>query len=353
MTLPIPELEGTVGPNPNEDADSAWVSPARPRDDDVDVTCGACGARQHASGRASGYRCERCGSEWQVMRCAACRKASVIAAGARGCPQCGHDHGGDELAARRARPRWLTEPNPLSVWLGGVRYLGGHRDHDGPVRNAGLLLDGRGIHLRAFRELFSVSWDSVRGVAIEGPADISERLSLQRLLDLGAQTWITQVAYLTVQTTTGDAIFEVDGIGPPELHARLSRVLQGLQRREHPPAPIVIERAPAAPDPQPDPQLDVRPDVQPAPPANVAPVRTAPPVTAPSVAPVPQALMPDLETNGVPIEVFVVDALWKLAQIRDAGMLDEHEAATLRAELLAQVPALGAPSPTPGPLLRV
>jgi predicted RNA-binding Zn-ribbon protein involved in translation (DUF1610 family) len=341
MTLPAPGLEGTAGPDPTVDADGAWVSPSH--EDVVDVTCGACGARQHASGRALGYRCEGCGADWQVLRCAGCRKASVVAAGDRGCPRCGHDHRGDELAARRARPRWLTEPNPLSVWLGGVRYLGGHRDHDGPVRNAGLLLDARGIHLRAFRELFSVEWESVRGVAIEGPADISDRLSLQRLLDLGAQTWITQVAYLTVQTTTGDAIFEVDGVGPPELHARLSRVLQGLQRREHPPAPIVIERPPAAPDPE--------PEVQAVAPAKVTPPPA--PAAAPDVAPAHQALMPDLETSGVPIEVFVVDALWKLAQIRDAGMVDEHVAATLRAELLALVPALGAPSPTSGPLLRV
>ncbi len=345
MTLPAPELEGAAGPDRTDAADGAWVSPARPRDDVVDVTCDACGAHQRASGRAPGYRCERCGADWQVMRCAACRKASVVAAGVRGCPRCGHDHRSDELAARRARPRWLTEPNPLSVWLGGVQYLGGHRDHAGPVRNAGLLLDQRGIHLRAFRELFSVSWESVHGVAIEGPADISERLSLQRLLDLGAQTWITQVAYLTVQTTTGDAIFEVDGLGPPELHARLSRVLQGLQRREHPPAPIAVERATAAPDPE--------PDAPPAPPANFPPVPTAAPVATSPAAPAPQPLVVDLATSELPIEVFVVDALWKLARLYEVGLVDEQVAATLRAELLARVPALSAPSPTPGPLLRV
>ncbi|HEY3722924.1 MAG TPA: hypothetical protein VGN59_06125 [Acidimicrobiia bacterium] len=346
MTFPAPELEGTAGPVPTDEADGAWVSPAVPRDDDVlMVTCDACGAHQQASGGALGYRCERCGADWQVLRCAACRKAAVVPAGTRGCPRCGHDRRGDELAARRARPRWLTEPNPLSVWLGGVRYLGGHRDHDGPIRNAGLLLDRRGIHLRAFRELFSVSWESVRGVAIEGPADISERLSLQRLLDLGAQTWITQVAYLTVQTTTGDAIFEVDGLGPPELHARLSRVLQGLQRREHPPTPIAIERVPAAPGPD----GGVAPD----PPATVTPVTTAAPVPAPAVTPGPQPLVLDPETSEVPIEVFVVDALWKLTQVCEAGLVDEHVAAALRAELLAQVPALSAPSPVTGPLLRV
>ncbi len=217
-----------------------------------------------------------------------------------------------------------------------MRYLGGHAGRDQPVQSAGLLLDRRGVHLRAFKELFSISWESVRGIAIEGPADISERLSVTRLHALGARPWTTQVAYLTVNTTSGDAIFEVDGLGPPELHARLSRVLQGLQRRERPPASIALERPRA-----------VR--------TGGAPVREVV-VEEPQAAPGPPAHEPialDPATSDVPLEVLIVDALWKLGQLRDRGLVDAAEAATLRAQLLARVPGLTTPTSGAGPLLRV
>ncbi len=81
-----------------------------------------------------------------------------------------------------------------------MKYLGGHADRDRPIATAGLLLDRRGIHLRAFAELFSIRWDTVGASTIEGPIDISERLSTTHLLELGATTWAMQVAYLTVHT---------------------------------------------------------------------------------------------------------------------------------------------------------
>ncbi len=190
--------------------------------DELVVTCSACGERQHASGRALGYTCRSCGSDWRVMRCQGCRSASVVLAGVSACPRCGHDHRVRPRAVTPRQPSWLTEPDPLSVWIGGVKYLGGHAERDQPVSSGGLLLDRRGVHLRAFAELLSIRWDTVRGIDIEGPQDISERLTLARLRSLGATTWALQVAYLTVHTTNGDAIFEVNGLAPPELHARLS-----------------------------------------------------------------------------------------------------------------------------------
>lgn len=361
MSLTARELTGH-DEDARDDADGPWVSPVRTVDDVIVVTCAACGTHQAASGRAGGYTCESCGTEWGVLRCRACRRASVVLAGTTECAHCGHDRA-EARAVEPARPRWLTEPDPLSVWIGGVRYLGGHADRDQPLTSAGLLLDRRGIHLRAFKELLSMPWSSVRGIAIEGPADISERLTVSRLHELGAQTWAVQVAYLTVSTEDGDAIFEVDGLGPPELHARLSRVLQGLQRSEHPPAPIVLERPTPVTVPAPVPveatleapfdapfetPFETPFEAPFEPPAPVAFGETPDPwPTAPDIAPI------DPATSDAPLEVLVVDALWKLARVREAGLLDDEQTAILRAQLIARVPGLTAAAPAVGPLLRV
>ena len=310
-------------------------------------------------GRAPGYECGTCGSTWQVMRCQGCRKASVVLEGTLTCPRCGHDHQPRSSDAG-SRPSWLTEPDPLSVWLGGVKYLGGHRDRDRPVGAAGLLLDRRGIHLRAFAELFSIRWHDVRGIDIEGPLDIAERLTHTRLLELGATTWSLQVAYLTVRTVNGDGIFEVDGLSPPELHARLSRVLQGLERSELPAAPISLERRVAArPEPGSVPEAPraFTPATAPLPPppapdlpASVVPAPFAPVAATPAVES-PTALAIDPASSDAPIEVLVVDALWKLAHLREVGLLDDTEVGVLRVRLLGHVAGLG-PGDT-GPLLRV
>jgi predicted RNA-binding Zn-ribbon protein involved in translation (DUF1610 family) len=284
-------------------------------DDAIAVTCGACGTRQRASGRAGGYTCDQCGSVWRVLRCRECRQASVILDGVTSCPRCGHDHRPATPPAG-ALPAWLSEPAPLSVWIGGVKYLGGYAGHDESVPAIGLLLDRRGIHARAFAEVFIIPWTSVHAMEIEGTVDISERLSMSRLVALGASTWVTSIAYLTVRSDLGDAIFEVDGLGPPELRARLSRVLQGLEPADLPAQPIALERVERA-EPA---ELDVDPTV----------------------------------ATDVPLEVLLVDALWKLAKLRDGGLLGPAEVSVLRARLLARLEEAGpGTGEDGGPLLRV
>lgn len=335
-------IGGTVDPEQARGLPTAHAHPptdADPRvdDDTIFVTCAACDTRQEASGRAAGYTCRTCGSEWRVLRCRGCRQAAVVLEGVTDCPRCGHENRSTKRPAA-VLPEWLTDPTPLSIWLGGAKYLGGHAERDQPVAAAGLLLDRRGFHVRAFAELFTIPWSTVRSVKIEGPADISERITMSRLVALGASTWVTSVSYLTLHTARGDAIFEIDGLGPPELRARLSRVLQGLEQSWITPTPVELERG--------------------------EPTRAAMPATPPTPAsPVgeraePTALAIDPVTSDAPLEVLVVDALWKLAQLRDGGLLHPDEIAVLRSQLLARVIG-GAPGSDPdaaaggGPLLRV
>jgi hypothetical protein len=335
MSLTAPELTGR---DSRTDAlEGPWVSPVRRTEEDtIVVTCAACGERQHAPGRASGYTCESCDASWRVLRCPGCAKASIVAAGVSACPRCGHDHrapAASVTAIRASRPAWLTEPEPLSVWLGGVKYLGGHNARQRESTTAGLLLDPRGIHLRAFAELFTIPWQTVTGVDIEGPSDISDRLTLPQVVELGASTWALRVAYLTVHTPDGDAIFEIDGLGPPEVHARLSRVLQGLQRAEHPPTPIAIDRSATGP--------------------VAVPTPAASPVATPAISVAPVVIDP--ATSDAPLEILVVDALWKLDRVRETGLVDDAQAAALRNRILAQVPELTPPvlGTDGGPLLHV
>ena len=320
-----------------EPSDTEWVTEtARPDPDDtIVVTCGTCDSRQDAPGRAPGFTCVTCGSAWQVLRCRGCRRATMVLTGTTACPRCGHEHRtANESVAPRV-PTWLVDPDPLSVWLGGVKYLGGHAERDQPVAVAGLLLDRRGVHLRAFSELFSIGWDTITGIGIEGPLEISERMTTSHLLALGATTWAMSVAYLTIRTTDGDAIFEVGGIGPPQLHARLSRVLQGLQRVKSPPAPSPLDRGepvrsePVAPEPV-APEPDSFVDAEPHTPVDIDP-----------------------EHSAAPLEVLVIDGLWKLARLRELGLLDDAEVTTLRAQLLARVSEAAAAGTSPGPLLHV
>jgi hypothetical protein len=332
--------------------------PTTPGDDSIIVTCGACNSRQQASGTASGFTCSVCGSEWRVLRCRDCRSASIVLAGVRTCPRCGHQHRVRGGSVRPDAASWLTDPEPLSVWLGGVKYLGGHAAHSGTVSSAGLLLDRRGIHLRAFKELLSIQWEAVVGVDIEGPLDIADRLSMSKLLELGASTWAMQVAYLTIRTTNGDAIFEIDGLAPPELHARLSRVLQGLRKAEPErpaigidrPAPVVDLREEPAPAPEPV------PTAAPAPEAARAgePIPEPAPAAASTVAPATDGSGLSLEPlrTEAPLEAVLVDALWKLAQLHERGLVNDEEHATLRAGLMARLPELAGDAGR-GPLLRV
>jgi hypothetical protein len=60
----------------------------------------------------------------------------------------------------------------------------------------------------------------------------------------------------------------------------------------------------------------------------------------------------DPQRTEAPVEAVVIDALWKLAQLRDRGLVSEDEHSVLRAGLMARLPELAGDAGR-GPLLRV
>lgn len=368
------------------------------------VVCKRCGTAQHAPSRAQGYTCYACGTSWWAIRCPSCQRASVVRADTLRCPHCGHEPHG-KRHDRQPTPVAPPDTRP-SVWIGGVRYLGGHPFHDGPLLAAGLLLDRRGVQARAFGDVFTIPWSSVRSVEVEGPVEVSARLTMARLAQAGGAAWAVRVSYLTVATDRGDAIFEIRGLNPPELRAKLGRVLDafGIGRRElvvggsvvpargDQPTPAEAERAAAEPEPtaaeaehaaaeplvaeredadaEPEPMgpapvfdltgepaagLAAEARIPPSPPSEPVPdtprrERQVEPLVLVGVpeseashaidtrGPRPSEPVSSMDTPVAPLEVMVVDSLWKLSHIRDRGLLTDSEVDDLRERLLRVLP---------------
>jgi hypothetical protein len=102
--------------------------------------------------------------------------------------------------------------------------------------------------------------------------------------------------------------------------------------------------------------------VTPAPVVTSAPVTpVAVPTAEPVEVPVPvasEAHTPatiDPRHSDAPLEVLVIDALWKLSHLHEVGLLDDAEVRALRSRLLARLsstPQVGAGIDA-GPLLHV
>ena len=118
-------------------------------------------------------------------------------------------------------------------------------------------------------------------------------------------------------------------------------MLQGLRKAEPERPAIGIER--------PAPVVDLREEPTPAPPRPApepvpAPEAVRTPQPAPEPAPAPAAdasvLTLDPQRTEAPVEAVVIDALWKLAQLHDRGLVSEDEHSVLRAGLMARLPEL-------------
>lgn len=106
-----------------------------------------------------------------------------------------------------------------------AKYMGGHPARE-KATTATLVVDDDGVTARVVRPFLEVPWSDVSNFEIEGPEQVEKRVTATRLLTLGVFAFAAKkkssVAYVTVGTSEGDAIFEVEKTTPLELRAKLA-----------------------------------------------------------------------------------------------------------------------------------
>ncbi len=181
---------------------------------------------------------------------------------------------------------------------GYSRYLGGWSGYTKTHtsnRNKYLVINKNGISLSVVKTLFTIPWDQVLDIEVEGPESASKRVTAGRALAFGvfalAAKKNEKLAVLIVQLRSGEeAIFDTRQFTAGELRAKLVPVTSQLRRARG-----------AAPPPVGAPQGQAP-----------APSSESPPAAALSVA----------------------DELKKLAELKDAGVLTDDEFAQQKTKLL-------------------
>ncbi len=142
-------------------------------------------------------------------------------------------------AASTWRP--AHRPSPTSARPGVIKkvkveahYLGGHPLHEKEVKEVTAVFDDEGFRTKLpfnrpiWVRNWSVPWQEIGSVEVDGPDEVTQRVTGTRLLTTGVFAFAfkkkQKVAYFTVTTGEGEMIFEVKGMTVPELRARLSAV---------------------------------------------------------------------------------------------------------------------------------
>jgi hypothetical protein len=182
-----------------------------------------------------------------------------------------------------------------------THYLGGWSGHSktytGKLTKI-VVIDKNGVSLRGFSTIFTIPWNQVLDLEVEGPENASKRVTAGRALALGvfalAAKKTTKSAVLIVKLRSGEeAIFQTEKFTAAELRAKLVPITSQLRKANAPTSPT----------------------------AQAA--TFAPPSAAPaSNGPLPAAAMS------------VADELKKLAELKDAGLLTDEEFAGQKAKLL-------------------
>lgn len=107
-----------------------------------------------------------------------------------------------------------------------MKYLGGHPGREKATTCTVTIDDDDGVRARIIRNFLEVPWSQVRAVEVDGPDEVRRRVTATRLLATGLFAFAikkkARLAYLTVTTVDGEAIFETDDFTPEELRAKVS-----------------------------------------------------------------------------------------------------------------------------------
>jgi hypothetical protein len=139
-------------------------------------------------------------------------------------------------------------------------YLGGHPAHEGAKKDARLTMSDDGIQVRVgFRTLIKEPWKNITGLSAEGPDQVQTRFTATRLVLLGplglAFKKEKKSAFLVVEGTFGEFIFEVKKKSPMELQAAVvpwKKRLSGGDKNGEPTLPSSPHEATASSERTPD-----------------------------------------------------------------------------------------------------
>jgi hypothetical protein len=168
----------------------------------------------------------------------------------------------------------------------GTAYHGGWSGHPKTHGNTNLLeVDKRGIGLRGMKTIFTIPWEQIVDVTVDGPETAATRITATRLLAFGvfalAAKKKMKAAIVIVTTADGDqAVFQTEKALPHEVSPKLIPLAAHVRKAAQ-------QRDPAS----------------------------------------PTASLPSPQTG-------VADEIAKLAQLREAGVLTDEEFAAQKAKLL-------------------
>lgn len=121
----------------------------------------------------------------------------------------------------------------MRIKLKGVRYLGGYPELDKPSQTTVELTDD-GVTFSVGWKPFQMPWDSITGISVDGTQQVRDRVTMTRMLAVGLFAFAAtkkreeKTAYLVIERSDVEVIFEIEDVGPMELRARIQPALSKL-----------------------------------------------------------------------------------------------------------------------------
>ena len=105
-----------------------------------------------------------------------------------------------------------------------VTYLGGHpAQRFGSKVESTVVLDDAGVHVRRFKDAFCIDWWDIQDVTVEGPEELTRRVTATRVVALGVVALATKKksgsCYLGIRTQGYEAKFQVERMSASQLRA--------------------------------------------------------------------------------------------------------------------------------------
>lgn len=125
---------------------------------------------------------------------------------------------------------WWALPDLRVDWTIYGTFLGGHRAHPTPIKKALLRFVADGVHVNGTKpSLIVAPWGAVEDITVDGSDVFQRRPSSRALIGFGLLGYAASTgkfAYVTVATREGPIAFEVKGALPREVSAQLQPILQ-------------------------------------------------------------------------------------------------------------------------------